>query len=195
MSETPFGSEPVEPGMPPIDLGDLSFTDVPPSDDFAVPQAEASKDERTRRLFGPRKPREAPTRTRAPRKTPVPKTRPGALVEPIEQIYTTIGALWSPFDPVCGGAVIASAHNCAQTLDDLAQRNDAVRRALLALTQTSAIGAVAVAHAPIALAVATHHVPAVAAMQADMTARMAERMEEAAFRQRQAEQSNGEPEA
>jgi hypothetical protein len=181
VSDTPYEPQPVDDAsdvLPPaLDLGALAFGDVPDGDNFAAPEPDAGKDkrktwrERRAERNGART-TQRPSRARTTRS--VPKTRPGALVQPLEQIYTTIGALLSPFDPVCGSAIIASAGKCATTLDTLAQQNDAVRRALLALTQTSAIGAVAIAHAPIALAVATHHVPAVATLQADIGTRVAE---------------------
>jgi hypothetical protein len=181
VSDAPYEPTPVDDAsdvLPPaLDIGALTFGDVPDGDQFATPEPDAGRDkrktwrERRAERNGART-KERPSRARVTRA--VPRTKPGSLVQPLAQIYTTVGALLSPFDPVCGSAIIASADKCAQTLDTLAQQNDAVRRALLALTQTSAIGAVAIAHAPIALAVATHHVPAVATLQADIGTRVAE---------------------
>jgi hypothetical protein len=64
-----------------------------------------------------------------------------------------------PFDQVCGSTIISNAEECAKSLDKLAQENNAVRRALNSLVTTSALGAVIVAHIPIAAVVMAHHGP------------------------------------
>lgn len=87
--------------------------------------------------------------------------RKGYFVEPLTKMYGGIGLMVMPFDKVCGQAVIQSAENCARSLDELAYQNDAVRKVLIALTETTAIGTVIAAHAPILITVLIHHMPAV----------------------------------
>jgi hypothetical protein len=88
-----------------------------------------------------------------------PRLREGHFVKPLTQLYTTIGLTLMPFDQACATAFVANAESCAKAMDALARENDAVRKALLALTQTSAWGGVLLAHAPIILMIATHHGP------------------------------------
>lgn len=99
-----------------------------------------------------------PGRT-SPASVTVPKLREGHFVKPLTQLYTTIGLTLMPFDQACATAFVANAESCAKSLDALARENDAVRKALLALTQTGAWGAVLMAHAPLILMIMTHHGP------------------------------------
>lgn len=163
------------PAVPEFDLHSVTPEDAPAlaPEDAVTPDHTASRDnlsvvERVKaRARGekvesaPPKAEEKTTRARAskPAKKAVPKTRPGALVEPLTGIYTSIGVVLTPFDPLCAASVMESAEKCATSLDALAQRNDSVRRALLALTETSAWGGVIAAHLPILLMVASHHGP------------------------------------
>lgn len=101
-----------------------------------------------------------PKRTKT-KKPPPPKPRPGTLVKPLTDFYTSIGMLMVPFDPFCGGAVVKSAPKCAEAMENLARENPAVRRAILSVIETSVWGQVIVAHSPIIMAVAAHHVPKV----------------------------------
>lgn len=80
------------------------------------------------------------------------------FVQPLTEMYTMLGVVLTPFDPV-GPVIIQSAPNCAQSLNDLAAENESVRKALRSLTQASAMGAVIVAHAPIFISLATNHMP------------------------------------
>src|SRR5262245_18804549 len=84
----------------------------------------------------------------------------GTLTKPLTEMYQGVGGIVLMFDQPCGTAIVESAEKCAETLSELAQRNDAVRRALLALVETNAWGAVVMAHAPIMLAVVMHHTAA-----------------------------------
>lgn len=162
---------------PQVDLEALAQT-ATESTDPIIPQTEdspftpdeaAERDSFLRRaLNGP--PRERPTRKRRerpseprkrePKPTP-PKPRTGSLAGPLTQLYVSIGMLLLPFDPTCATAVINSAPKCGAALENLARENPAVRRALLALVETSVWGQLVAAHAPIFLAIAVHHVPAV----------------------------------
>lgn len=87
-----------------------------------------------------------------------PKPRSGALVKPLTDLYTSIGTMMLPFDQVCGLVVVNSAEDCARSLDTLARENPKVRRALMAMVETSVWGQVIAAHLPIITAVAMHHV-------------------------------------
>lgn len=93
---------------------------------------------------------------------PVRATKDSAtLKKALTELYTAGGMMWAPFDPQCGMAVVNSAEPCADALVKLADENEAVKRALSALTQTSAWGGVMAAHLPIIMAIAGHHVAAV----------------------------------
>jgi hypothetical protein len=67
-----------------------------------------------------------------------PAYRQGMFVKPLTQMYTMGGIALTPFDEKCGTVIIKSAESCA----------------------------VIAAHAPILIAVSTHHVPVVQAMLA-----------------------------
>jgi hypothetical protein len=94
-----------------------------------------------------------------PRSSVPPKPRAGTLVKPLTRLYTSLGMMLLPFDPQCAKAVIDNAENCARSLEALAQENEAVRRAILAITSTSAWGGLVIAHLPILLMVTVHHAP------------------------------------
>lgn len=113
--------------------------------------------------------REKKTRTMPP----MPR---GGLKPALTQMYTGIGMAVMPFDPACGRVIIENAETCAASLDELAKTNPAVRRVLISLVTTSAWGAVIMAHAPILMAVAMHHVPALRDKQEKMVGEFAEMM-------------------
>ena len=107
---------------------------------------------------------------------PMPKAPQGGLRRPLEDMYTGLGMMMMPFDAHCGKIVIDAAPRCAETLDELAKTNPAVRRILISLVTTSALGAVIMAHAPILMAIAMHHVPALREKQEKMVSEFAEMM-------------------
>lgn len=154
-------ADPIAPQTPWVDEGDISVPGAAekPAEDDAIG--------RVAKFIGidPGKARRngAPRTERAKRESrPIPpKPRQGQLVKQFTDLYVGIGTMMMPFDSICGQAVIASAPKCAESLENLARENPAVRRALMALVETSVWGAVITAHAPILLAVAMHHVPAV----------------------------------
>lgn len=156
------------PGEMPID--GLTFEDAP------TPNAEASRgfvadpppepDKGGFRGFASRSARNG-SRSRRSKKTETPlavqvaiPNRKGQFVEPLTKMYAAVGTGVIMFDPVCGQAVLMSAQKCAETVDELAYNNEAVRRAVWALCQTSVWGAVIAAHMPIIMAIVMHHVPA-----------------------------------
>ncbi len=148
----------------PFDVSALTPVDAPPGA-FTTPNHAAGDDAdeipepepgRRARRFAQRG--KAPKAGKREKVTP-PKGRPGALVRPLTQMYTSIGTVLIPFDSACGAAVISNAEDMAKSLDALARENDAVRRALMAMTQTSAWGGVLIAHLPLLLAIMAHHGP------------------------------------
>lgn len=85
--------------------------------------------------------------------------RPGILVRPLTELYTAAGTMMLPLSPPVGTALVQNAEPCAQSLDNLARTNPAVRRALMSLLQTGAWGQVLAAHMPIILAIAVTYSP------------------------------------
>lgn len=115
-------------------------------------------------------------RARAPRAERVKPLPRGGLRQPLANLYTGIGMSVMPFDPACGRTIIENSDKCAETLDELAKTNTAVRNFLIGLCTTSAWGAVLMAHAPIVMAIAMHHVPALKKQQEKMVGEFAEMM-------------------
>ena len=153
-------SEPA-PDLPPtLDLSSLTADDVPPPDDAPPPDHRASREPRRNPFTRDKREDAAPRRGTRARKSAPPRRR-GVFVQPLEQMYGMVGTMLMLRDPVCGQAILESAPECARTLDELAYNNDAVRRVLQSLVSTNALGAVMIAHAPILLTVARHHVPQV----------------------------------
>lgn len=87
------------------------------------------------------------------------KKRNTQLKRQIADLYVFAGTTTFMFDQQIGGLVIQQADACAESLDELARTNPAVKRALEKLLETSIYGAVLAAHAPIVIAVATKYVP------------------------------------
>lgn len=128
--------------------------------EFTVPDATKSRRSRREYLFPPKDKEETKsTRTTRTKRKPAPRAKKGAFVEPLTELYTTLGMMLMPFDSQCANVVMKSAEQCAQSMDELAYQNESVRRALTAITQTSAWGAVIFAHMPIIMAVVMHHGP------------------------------------
>lgn len=155
MSEQPFDPAEVA-AQPTVDVP----PDTPPRFDRAAkktvpprPIRETIKPDSSRskeRKVFPQRDRESKPR----KEVPYPK---GGYRAELEGFYATIAMGVFPFDQVCGKAILDSAPECARTLDELAQKSPAVRRMIAAATTTSAVGAVLMAHAPILIAVMSHH--------------------------------------
>lgn len=90
------------------------------------------------------------TKAQAP-KPPVAKQRPGFFVKPVERLYAASAMACMIKAPQTGAAIMAQAHECAVAWDEIAQKNDAVRKTLMLLTETSVWGVLVVAHLPIIL--------------------------------------------
>ena len=150
--------------VPAFDLDDITPQDVPDDDkDFSIPDANASRDDRrnwlsylNKRKKEDEKPTRGRPRARARKRASTPKK--GVFVEPLMQMYGALGVFVTMRgDEHCGTAILEAGEKCAETLDELAYQNESVRRVLDALTTGSAMGAVLMAHAPIIIAVASHH--------------------------------------
>lgn len=151
-TEEPATGDPVTPFVDEGDIGTLNAHELA---DRVTQRTNAARDW----LNGKR-----PAKPDKPPKVekPVPPKPPrGSLVRQLTDLYVALGTFVLPFDTVCGTAVINSAPKCAEALEALARDNPAVRRAIMRLVETSAWGMVITAHAPIMLAVAMHHIPAV----------------------------------
>lgn len=145
---------------PTLDFSALTTEDVPDG----VPNHRATSGERGDSPRGPVKPRlfgrtGGASSNRAtnekPHKESPPKLSPG-MKGSLEDFYSFVGASIRPFDEFTGDTIIEQAKPCADSVYKLAQSNDAVRRAVIALTTTSVTGAVLMAHLPILLAIARH---------------------------------------
>lgn len=90
-----------------------------------------------------------------------PVYRKGMLVDPLTKLYTGAGMMLMPFDQHCAATIMQHAEPMARSLDELARTNPQVRKVLMKMIQGSAVGMVIAAHAPLVIAVAVHHVPAV----------------------------------
>lgn len=154
--ETPNGHHVQSEGF---DLSSLVAETASPSDQESIPNPEKEKFS-FRSMFG-KKPKEKKAKVRKP--TP-PMPRSG-LAGPLTNMYTGLGLSLSMVDQQCGRAIVESAEDCAQAWEELARRNPKVRRALLMLLETSDVTKIIVAHAPIMMAVASHHVPFVREQQ------------------------------
>ena len=84
-----------------------------------------------------------------------------ALTRKLTDLFVSLGAMVSPFDPTCGPAVVERAPDIAKALNKLANENDSVRKSLERMLTASAWGEVIAACAPILLIVAAHHTPIV----------------------------------
>lgn len=100
--------------------------------------------------------------------------RKGQFVEPLTALYMSAGAIMLPIDPICGNAIIQVAEECANAWDELAQKNDAVRKFLWGITQTSLTTKLFFAHMPLFMAVFMHHSPFAQKKMSEMGQSMAE---------------------
>ena len=102
---------------------------------------------------------EKPRASRAKKdKGPEPEMpKKGVITEALMPMYASVGMFVAMKDETCGTAILASAEKCAQSIEDLAATNPAVRRAIMSLIKTSAWGGVIAAHAPIIMCVIAHH--------------------------------------
>lgn len=152
------------------DTDSAPWSDAPPDDPESSPDGQPNNgDPRStmtrimgeKRRFSPNgqaKQKRGSTKEKAEKPTP-PKDRPGALVKPLQDMYASIGIAVFAIDQECGRAILDNAEGCANALDKAARENPALRRVIHRLIETSVMGAVIAAHAPIGIAIARHHVP------------------------------------
>lgn len=113
----------------------------------------------------------SPTITFDPPNVDLPEAAPEAKAPPkksagrkpqlrvaLERFYENVGGLTLMFDPVCGQVIIDNAPRTAEAMDELARQDIKIRRILERLVETSALGTVLAAHAPIAVVIYSHHV-------------------------------------
>lgn len=148
-----------EPTDPPIDFGSLTANDAPPITEPVRPNHKASQDRprafARRRATDASESKDKPTNSRAKKETsPLPPRRKGQFVEPLENMYGSMGLVLMPFRPLTAQATMENAHNCAVAVDEWAYQNEAVRRIIHKLVTASAMGAVITAHLPILMALA-----------------------------------------
>jgi hypothetical protein len=145
------------PPPPPDETLTDGISEIPPIDVKPDPSAshKLNGDSKISSLF-------APSSTKPPRKEKAPTPsmpRPGVIKKRLSELYVGVGVMLSPVDPVCAKATMDSADDCAEAMEQLCRENEAVRRVVLKLIETSTLGKVIVAHLPIMMAVAMHHMP------------------------------------
>jgi len=158
-----------------FDFSALEAEPIAPLGDFSTPDAKATRPGWRERVFGKKTETETPE-PRVRKARPVPPMPRGGLKPALEQMYSGVGIMIMPFDPHCAKIVMDNASECAAALDELAKNNPEVRRVLISLVTTSAWGKVIIAHAPIVMAVAMHHIPALRERQEKMVGEFAEMM-------------------
>lgn len=151
-----------------IDFSNLNPEMIEEIPSFDAPNAKASKDKKRWWESRPRKEKED-KREKKPLTTPR-----GGLKQALENWYVGIGMAMMPFDPHCAGIILENASKCAESMDEWAKTNPAVKRVLLQMVSVTAAGAVLAAHAPIIMAVMMHHIPALRQRQEKMAGDMAE---------------------
>lgn len=141
-------------GEPQLDLDALKLPEqnVPPRESFS---------DRVRARRGTATPK--PAKKASER---VPASKPGEFVEPLTQFYTMAGmgvamldARGGHDDHTCGPTIAENAVKIATAWDELAQKNDQVRKTLRTMLQGSAWAGVIGAHLPIAMAIFSQHMP------------------------------------
>lgn len=88
-----------------------------------------------------------------------PRRRQTKISKELESMYAAIGASIYMFNPRIGATIAQQAKPCAESLDELARTNPAIRKALERMLVTTAWSATIAAHMPIIVAVATEYVP------------------------------------
>lgn len=152
---------------PPLDFSALHAEETPPLvSDFTPPDTKAGKNAGKRKWWQAK-----PKNTRPPRPMKaVPAMPKGGIAAPMAALYAKIGEFVATFDPGCGNALIAGAHDCGKAWENVAKNNPKVRAFLIWIMSANANSELLVAHLPIFGAVAVHHVPAVRTMMEKMAA-------------------------
>lgn len=155
-NETPNGHH-IDAGF---DLSSLVAETAPDAGQEAIPNPQKEKFSFRQMLGFKPKPEKKPKARK-----PTPAMPRSGLKGPLTNMYTGLGISLSMVDRNCGQAIVESAEDCAEAWEELARRNPKVRRALLMLLETSDVTKIIIAHAPIMMAIASHHVPFVREQQ------------------------------
>lgn len=83
----------------------------------------------------------------------------GLITEKVAGLYVMIGMGIMMKDEHCGTAIMESAEDAAKSIEALAKANPKVRKYVLMMLETGAWSGVLMAHAPIMMAIYTHHKP------------------------------------
>lgn len=154
----------------PYDFTELSADTEPivPNHRASEGTPQSSEPSTAKQLFRRSQPRE---KARTTRTAPPPENVPGQFVQPLEDVYSTLAMAMFPFKPQVAMAIIGPArepteeelakriepptvaHNCAVAWDEVAQKNESVRRVLKSMTTVGVWGGLFMAHAPILAAV------------------------------------------
>ena len=158
-----------------VDFSGFVVEDVPPIvPEFTTPDVKAGR----KRRWWESKPKAERSRgsKRERAERPMPTMPRGGLKPQLENFYMGMGLAAMPFDPHCAKLIMENAGSCAEAMDEWAKTNPAIRRALIQLVTVSAAGKVIMAHMPILMGIAMHHVPALRERQEKVFAEFAEMM-------------------
>jgi hypothetical protein len=150
------------PEPPELDLESLTISTVPIPDHMASADPDESPTPmdtppppppRKRRLLGTPDPgsRDSGPRSQRKIKKPLPPIPRNGFAPGIEKMYGAIALAVMPLDMEFASAIMQVAPEAAKAWDELARRNEAVRRMLTAMMETTAWGAVIAAHVPLML--------------------------------------------
>jgi hypothetical protein len=151
----------------PPDFGNLEFSEVPtpdhtrsvddPTDGPASAETPLGKAKRRilpgagSRDAGTKDARRGPGRPpREPReRKPLPPIPRNGFAPDVERFYVMLGMGLMPFDVELSAKVVEIAEPAGEAWDELARKNEVVRRVLVSLLETGAWGKVFAAHAPL----------------------------------------------
>lgn len=156
ISAVAAGSVPAD--VPPVPTTKRDETTVPATPESNGVSGGPAADSSAKRRPGIFPPRATPRPDKRPAKPPREPKSSATLKRHVTELYTAAGMMVLPFDQPCGTVVVNSADQCADALVKLSEENETVRKILEGMVQTSAIGAVLVAHMPIIMAIMAHHV-------------------------------------
>jgi hypothetical protein len=99
----------------------------------------------------PREPRRGPGRPpREPREhKPLPPIPRNGFAPDVERFYVMLGMGFMPFDVELSAKIVEIAEPAGEAWDELARKNEVVRRVLVSMLETGAWGKVFAAHAPL----------------------------------------------
>lgn len=143
-------------------LGPLQFSEVPTPDHFASMDGEPAPAEpiapQKRRLLPgagsrdsiPKENRRAGRPPREPReRKPLPPIPHKGFAPEVEKLYVMMGLSLMPFDVELSGKIVEIAGPAGEAWDELARKNEVVRRVLVSMLETSAWGKLLAAHGPL----------------------------------------------